>query len=65
MSKYKSQSPSARRWPDVECICPMCSRLHKRKMEWTGAGTPRMYCPACSQRVSGVGRNFAVAHKGE
>lgn len=29
------------------CICPMCKKLHKRIMNWTGKGIPHFYCKSC------------------
>jgi len=29
------------------CICPMCRRQHYEYTNWTGHGTPRIYCKSC------------------
>jgi hypothetical protein len=31
----------------VECTCPLCDKLHKKKLNWTGRGKPRVYCDEC------------------
>ena len=28
----------------VECVCPTCGCKHRRKMNWTGRGTPKIFC---------------------
>ena len=31
----------------TECICPSCEQKHHKRMEWTGNGIPRKFCPFC------------------
>ena len=33
----------------IKCICPRCGKVHKRRIFWTGKGTPRFYCPNCKE----------------
>jgi len=30
-----------------KCICPKCEKIHKKKLYFTGRGTPRIYCTSC------------------
>jgi len=32
----------------TKCWCPKCERHHFRNLQWTGRGTPRIYCRDCS-----------------
>jgi transposase-like protein len=34
----------------VDCICPMCGRMHITKMRWIGRGVPRKFCQNCRDR---------------
>ena len=29
------------------CICPMCRKSHRMRINYTGHGTPRIYCNSC------------------
>ena len=35
----------------IECICPKCMKVHKRRIFWTGRGTPRIFCNKCKSIV--------------
>ena len=37
----------------INCKCPKCSMHHDVYMRWAGRGTPRKYCIACRNVVSG------------
>ena len=37
----------------INCKCPKCSMYHDVYMHWAGRGTPRKYCVACKNMVSG------------
>ena len=35
-----------------DCICPICGKLHRYKMFWSGANiTPRINCMKCKQTI--------------
>lgn len=36
----------------TKCFCPMCNDYYYRRIFWTGRGTPRMFCPLHTQRIS-------------
>ena len=38
----------------VKCICPLCRRKHKVKMEWVGNGIPPKYCPKCKKSIENL-----------
>lgn len=50
---------------NVTCICPGCKKEHKKKMWWTGEGTPRFFCPTCryAADVDVSGTEYAVIIK--
>lgn len=29
------------------CVCPKCRTRYSKRVEWTGRGTPRIYCREC------------------
>lgn len=31
------------------CRCPMCEKSHKKYLNYTGRGVPRVYCSRCEQ----------------
>lgn len=31
----------------TDCLCPLCRKIHQRKMHWIGRGIPRKYCYDC------------------
>ena len=31
----------------VKCFCPVCETYHKKRLFWTGRGTPRIICDPC------------------
>lgn len=35
----------------VACKCPRCGLVHRSFMEWTGRGTPRIFCHNCRPMV--------------
>ena len=36
----------------TKCKCPTCVKIHKRVLNWTGRGMPRVYCNACIRLVA-------------
>ena len=44
----------------TRCFCPRCEiegrgPWHMVRMNWTGRGYPRMYCPGCRGQVNNMG----------
>lgn len=31
----------------IECKCPRCERIYKKKVAWVGNGMPRKICEKC------------------
>jgi hypothetical protein len=44
------------------CICPMCGKQHTIRLDWTGHGTPRVYCHACK---AGMVDTYGYAQENE
>ena len=38
----------------TDCKCPKCGSRHQALIEWTGRGTPRIYCSACRPLVAAI-----------
>jgi len=34
----------------VECECPQCGKGHKKRINWTGRGKPKLICNFCRIR---------------
>ena len=49
----------------TKCICPLCRKEHTRLMQWTGHGTPRIYCFACLRMVEDYAHMQDFEHKYE
>lgn len=43
---YKDHLSSA-----TDAVCPKCGRKHKRTLNWTGRGVPRVYCARCRDTI--------------
>ena len=38
----------------ITCKCPLCGSYHDTVLQWTGRGTPRLFCPTCRNRVAAM-----------
>ena len=36
----------------MECKCPKCGCVYKKRMNWQGIGMPRIYCDSCTGKVN-------------
>ena len=35
-----------------KCKCPRCGKEYKKRMHWSGRGTPRIYCEYCKELIA-------------
>lgn len=38
----------------IICICPKCRTSHRKKMIWTGRGTPMKFCDICKHLAQSI-----------
>jgi hypothetical protein len=36
----------------IKCLCPLCNKIHKLMIHWTGRGIPRIYCDTCKKKLN-------------
>jgi hypothetical protein len=47
----------------MRCKCPKCEKEHDTYLQWSGRGTPRVFCSACRPIVSAI-CNMALSQFG-
>lgn len=58
LRQYANQDPQS---PDMDLhkllfdsVCPRCGKQHQVYLNWTGRGTPRIYCELCKPAVGSI-----------